>query len=166
MLRDNVLLSPDDEGDLYPFLLNITREWQFFFYASAAGLPEADKCTVTGATLARNSAVAQWNDWMNKQEGHEWFLVHQRYTLEEDTWSKKQGVFLTAGSSLLVVHLCVSVLATVSWHEREGFGPNGQPLALGKEERVDLHCILAPPHDDTLKVLPIPVVPTVKVFNH
>lgn len=160
------LMGPADEEDLFQFLRLTAQEWQFFTYADALGLPEASSSTLAGAALARDSAVDQWNRWMHRQRGRDWFLVHQRHTLEEDYYNERRSIFLTAGSSVLVVHRCESVLATVSRRERRAFAPDGAPMALGEEERVDLHCVLSPPHDDTLKVLPIHVVPNVSVFNH
>lgn len=144
------LMGPADEDDLFQFLRLTAQEWQFFTYADALGLPEASRSTLVGAALARDSAVDQWNHWMHRQKGRDWFLVHQRHVLEEDYRNEKRGIFLTAGSSVLVVHRCESVLATISRRERKGFAPDGAPMALGQEEQVDLHCLLSPPHDDTL----------------
>ena len=160
------LMGPADEEDRFRFLRVTAQEWQFFTYADALGFPEASRSTLVGAVLARDSAVDQWNRWMCRQRGRDWFLVHQQHILEEDYRNERRGIFLTAGSSVLVVHRCESVLATVSRRARKAFAPDGAPMVLGEEEQVDLHCLLSPPHDDTLKVLPINVVPTVSVFNH
>ena len=166
MRRDGWLLSPENEGDLYWFLRTITQEWQFFRYAEALGFPEVTPSTLKGATLARDQAVEQWNDWMFQRQGREWFQVFQQHTLEEDYRQEGRGIFVTAGPSVLVVHRCESALAIISRHERWVFAPDGKPLTPWEEEQVTLHCILAPPHDDTLKVLPVSVVPNVSVFNH
>lgn len=159
-------LRPVRDEDLFGFLQRMAQESQFFSYAEALGLPEATRSTVAGAALARDSAVDQWNRWMHGQQGRDWFLVHQRYSLEEDHFSQKRGILLTAGTNVMVIHRCESVLATVTRRERDVFSPDGRKLGVGREEQVDLHCVLSPPHEDTLKVLPINVVPSVNVFNH
>ena len=163
---DDPLLRPADDADLFEFLRRTAQEWQFFTHAESLGLPEATRSTLSGATLARDSAVDQWNRWMHRQRGRDWFLVRQRHTLEQDHFNEKRGVFLTAGDTVLVVHRCESVFATVARRERTVFSSEGKRVNLGMEEQVDLHCVLSPPHDDTLKVLPIHVVPNVSVFNH
>jgi hypothetical protein len=166
MKFDDHLIGPGREGNLYSFLRLTAQEWQFLTYADALGLSEADKTTLAGAALARDSAVDQWNRWMYRQRGRDWFLVHQRHILEEDHRNERRGLFLTAGSSVLVVHRCESVFATVARRERRGLASDGGTVILGEEEQVDLHCVLSPPHDDTLKVLPVSTVPNVSVFNH
>lgn len=167
MLRcDDPLLGPADEADLYKFLWLTTQEWQFFTYADALGLPEASKSTLAGAALARDCAVDQWNQWMNRQMGRDWFLVYQRHVMEEEYRDERRGLFMTAGSSVLVVHRCESVFATVRRHPQTVFGPDGARVLLREDEQVELHCILSPPHDDTLKVLPVNLVPNVSPFNH
>ncbi|MDO8591842.1 MAG: hypothetical protein Q7R60_02910 [bacterium] len=163
----NQHLFPDDEGDLFNFLRLTTQEWQFFTNADALGLPEASPSTVVGATLARDSAIDQWNHWMYRQRDREWFLVHQHHVLDEDYHNEQRGIFLVAGSSVMVVHRCESVLAAIKRCERTILAPNGGLLPTGGvDEEVELHCVLAPPHDDTLKVLPVNVVPNVAIFNH
>ena len=134
--------------------------------AGSLGLPEADKSTMTGATIARDCAVDQWNQWMNRQIGSDWFLAYQNHTLEADYQNERKGIFMVAGSNVLVVHRCESIYATVSHHRRTVLDPNGSEVLLPDEEEVHLHCILSPPHDDTLKVLPVNQVSNVTLFNH
>ncbi len=160
------LLNPADEADLYRFLWRITQEWQFYTYAFDLGVPEIGKSTLAGATIARDGAVDQWNQWMNGQIGRDWFLVYQRHTLEEDYQDERRGLFLTEGSNVLLVHRCESVFASVGRHQQTIFSPDGSEVPVREDERVDLHCILSPPHEDTLKVLPVNLVPKVTVFNH
>ncbi len=164
-MRCNDLLSPAIKKDIYKFLWNTTREWQFFTHAGSLGLPEADKSTLTGATIARDCAVDQWNQWMNRQIGSDWFLAYQNHTLEADYQNERKGIFMVAGSNVLVVHRCESIYATVSRNLRAALDPNGSEVLLPDEEEVDLHCILSPPHDDTLKVLPVNQVSNVTLFN-
>lgn len=163
---DQPLLGPADEADMFSFLRRTTQEWQFFTYADALGLPEATRSTLAGAALARDCAVDQWNRWMHRQIGRDWFQVYQHHTLEEDCRNERRGIFMTAGSSVLVVHRCESVFAAISRRQQPVFAPDGGQVFVREEERVDLHCLLSPPHDDTLKVLPVNLVPNVSPFNH
>lgn len=159
-------LYPADEREMYPFLFNVTKEWEFFADAETLGIPDVTPSTLKGATLVRDEAVEMWNRWMQKQLGRDWWLVYQRYNVEKNFFDEKRGMLLTAGTKLLVVHRCESVLAAINRIPHAFFDPDGRELALGEKERVELHCILAPPRDDTLKMLPINAVPKVTPFNH
>ena len=159
-------LYPADEKELYPFLLNVTKEWEFFADAETLGIPDVTPTDVEGITLIRDEAVDMWNRRMMEQMRNDWWLVYQRHQVVEDFVDEEKGVLLTAGTNLLVVHRCESVLAKVNRNSLCFFGPSGEELALGEKEHVELHCILAPPHDDTLKILPVSIVPKVALFNH
>lgn len=164
--HDGYHLYPADERELYPFLFNVTKEWEFFSDAETFGVTNITPATLKGATLARDDAVDMWNRWMMKQMGHEWWLVYQRHQVEEDFFDEEKGVLLTAGIELLKIHRCESVLAAINRDPLFLFGPDGHELPLGDKEQVELHCTLASPNDDTLKIFPINIVPKVAPFNH
>ncbi len=159
-----VQLGPVCEEDMFAFLRRVTQEWQFLIYADALGI-EAwfDKTLLSGAELALDSAVEQWNHWANQRIHRNWFLVLQRFVLEKPHLNH-DGVFFNAGENLLVVYRCESVVAMVSKCTEFIAGPGGVGAAV-EYELPELHCILAPPHDDTLKVLPISLVPNVQVLD-
>ena len=103
---------------------------------------------------------------MNKKVGKDWFLLFQRHTLEEDCRNETKAVYLTAGSNVMAVHRCESIYAMVRHSPWTVSAPDGTEVLVRETECVDLHCIMSPPHDDTLRVLPVNVVPNISLFRH
>lgn len=165
--NDNVVrLRPQNEQELYPFLTRITQEWQFLADAWALEMPGVTASDVSAITSARDEAVDLFNRWMFDLVGQQWFRVIQRYEIPEDTIIKKEGILATAGSKVLVAHHCEEVRAHVCRRDRMLINPNGGEVPIGVSETVELQCIIAPPRNDELRVLPVEVVPVVSILNH
>lgn len=159
-----VQLRPANEEDMFAFLRRVTQEWQFLTYADALGIEGwADKTLRAGAELALDSAVSQWNSWVNQKIKQSWFLVLQQFTLDKPRLNR-DGILFSAGENLLAVYRCESALAIISKQTEVIAAPNKTGTAV-EYELPELHCILAPPHGNTLKVLPINLVQNVQVLD-
>ncbi len=166
-LNDSVVqLCPQDERELYPFLARVTQEWQFIADAWTLEMPGVTASDVSAIASARDEAMDLFNEWMVGLAGQEWFRVIQRYELKEDARIEREGVLATAGDKVLVAHYCEQVLAHTRITDRVLINPNGDEIPAGVSETVVLHCVIAPPRNDELRVLPLGAVPAVSIFNH
>ena len=165
--NDNVVrLRPQNEQELYPFLARITQEWQFLADAWALEMPGVTASDVSAVANVRNEAVDLFNRWIAGLTGQQWFRVIQRYETQEDTVIKQKMILVTAGSRILVEHCCEQVKAHIRRRDRTLISPDGGEVPIRASETVELQCIIAPPRNDELRVLPLGVVPAVSVFNH
>ena len=161
-----VQLYPQNEKELYPFLFRITQEWQFLADAWTLEMPGVTISDMSAITSVRDKAISLFNKWMLNMTGRQWFRVIQRYELTEDVEIKQAGILVSAGDKVLVAHCCEQVLAHACATDRTLVDPNGDEIPIGVSETVELHCVIAPPRNDELRVLPLGVVPAVSVFNH
>lgn len=164
--NDRVQMYPEDERDLYPFLFRITQEWQFLADAWTLEIPGVTASNVSTVASARDEAINLFNEWMFGLVGQQWFRVIQRCEFEKDIEIKRKGILATAGDKVLVAHHCEQVLAHTRTTDRILIDPNGDEIPIGVSEIVELQCVIAPPHNDELRVLPLGVVPAVSIFNH
>ena len=166
-LGDNqVQMYPENKQELYPFLFRITQEWQFLADAFTLEIPGVKASDVSAIASARDEAVSLFNEWMLNMVGQQWFRVVQRYEPEDDMSSGQEILLVAGGDRIMVVHRCEQVMAHINNTNRTLFDPNGNEIPAGVSETVELHCVIAPPRNDELRVLPLEVVPTVFVFNH
>jgi hypothetical protein len=162
--QDDVMLFPEDERELFRFLFRINQEWKFLLDAFALEIPGYYSRDIAAITSARDKAIELFNSHTESLAGKEWFRVTQRCSQEE--LQEQDRLAITAKEYILLLHRCEHVLVNISKTERTIYDAVGNEISYGELEGLELHCILAPPKNDTLKVLPLEKVTNVYIFNH
>ncbi len=162
--QNDVMLFPEDERELFRFLFRINQEWKFLLYAFALEIPGYYSRDITAITSTRDKAIELFNSHTESLAGKEWFSVTQRCSQEE--LQEDDRLAITAKEYLLLLHRCEHVLVNISKNECAIFDAVGNEITYGETEDLELHCIMAPPNNDTLRVLPIEKVTNVDIFKH
>ncbi|MBU2575803.1 hypothetical protein KKF64_01820 [Patescibacteria group bacterium] len=163
---EDVQLRPTDDADLYPFLVRITQEWRFLSQMQLFEMTDITDNQMSAVTSARDRAVDLFNEKMLELWDKEWMCVFQHHEITDDTFDSHHNVALTAGTKIMVVHRCQGVMAHIETQEKVITSPHGKDVVLFETQEVNLHCAIAPPRDDEFRVLPLSVVPTIRIFEH
>lgn len=163
---DLVQLYPQNEDDIFPFLVRTTQQWQFLANALALEIPGITTTEVSAVATTRDLAVKFFNEWTMSQAQKQWFRVLHWGKSKEDFWDDKEGTILTAGTKLLFCKMCEQVLAHIKTEDFTLFNHNNDQILIGQKETVELHCVVAPTGHDELRVLPLEAVPHVTILNH
>lgn len=149
------------EGDFrFGCLRRAVDEWSFLsnlFDVEMEGVTQSD---LDRATELMDEMIFEWNRWVLREGDDINFMVLRTYLTEEAV--SQRGIFFAPGERVLLGFSCSRVLASISDHPETIQVPSGEGIVLYERKVVDVHCFIG--DDDELRVLPISIVPKVKVL--
>ena len=148
----------------FNLLHRATDEWTFLHNMVAVEAPGVDHKDLRSAAELRDNMILEWNRWVLRKIEEARFMVLRSHILDEAVSDKQRGVFFAPGEKVLLGFSCEKVLATVSYYPETLVVPGEEELLLYEREVVELHCFLERPDNDELRVLPVSLVPSVKVL--
>ena len=147
----------------FTYLRRAADEWAFINHMLALETEGVTQEDLDCATSLRDNMILAWNRWVLRELEEARFMVLRSHVLDEP--ATRDGVFYAPGEKVLLGFSCESVLATVSLHPEILRVPGEGDILLYEREVVEVHCVLTEPRSNEFRVLPVSLVPKVKVLQ-
>jgi len=154
--------TPEGENR-FTHLRRAADEWAFISHMLALETDGVTQEDLDYATSLRDNMILAWNSWVLRELEAARFMVLRSHVLDEP--ATRDGVFYAPGEKVLLGFSCERVLAVVSSYPETIRVPGEGDILLYERKVVEVHCVLAEPRNNEFRVLPVSLVPKVKVLQ-